>query len=81
MNKRYELLVQMMENFVANKNRSRAFVSRMGGEFIACGLNSQERFRDLLLALAMFGSGERNEDEEILAGQCKYALRILTGSG
>jgi hypothetical protein len=78
MNKRYELLVQMMESFVANKNRSRAFVSRMGGEFIACGLNGQERFRDLLLALAMFGSGERTEDEEILAGQCKYALEVLT---
>jgi hypothetical protein len=71
----------MMENFVENKNRSRSFVSRMGGEFIACGLNNEEKFRDLLLALAMFGAGERSEDEEILAGQCKYALRILAGNG
>jgi hypothetical protein len=78
MNKRYEQLVEMMEKFVENKFRSRSFVSRMGGEFISCGLNKDERFRDLLLALAMFGSGERAEDEDILSGQCEYALRILT---
>ena len=77
MNERREQLVQMMEDFVANKNRSRAFVSRMGGEFISCGLNNDERFRDLLLALAMFGSGEREEDEGILDSECQRALKML----
>jgi hypothetical protein len=81
MNKRYQQLVEMMEKFVENKFRSRSFVSRMGGEFISCGLNNDERFRDLLLALAMFGSGERAEDEDILAGQCEYALKVLTENG
>jgi hypothetical protein len=80
MNERREQLVQMMEDFVANRNRSRAFVSRMGGEFIFCGLNNDERFRDLLLALAMFGGGEREEDEKILDSECQQALKMLAES-
>ena len=40
-------------------------------------LDEDERFQDLQLALAMFGAGEREADEKMLAGECKYALRLL----
>ena len=40
-------------------------------------LDGNERFRDLQLALAMFGASDREYDEEALASECKYALRLL----
>jgi hypothetical protein len=74
---KYQKLIGMMDAFVCGQSRSRDFVGQMEAEFAISGLDDDERFRDLQLALAMFGVGEREDDEKMLAGQCKYALRIL----
>jgi hypothetical protein len=49
----------------------------MEAEFVAWGLDDDEQFRGLKLALAMFGAGDREADEKVLAGECRYALRLL----
>jgi len=49
----------------------------MESEFAASPLDADERFKDLQLALAMFGAADREADEKMLAGECKYALRLL----
>lgn len=73
----YQKLIEMMDAFIAGRSRSREFVGQMEGEFAASPLDEDDRFRDLQLALAMFGAGEREADEKMLAGECKYALRLL----
>ena len=70
-------LIQMVEAFIAGASRSRDFVSQMEGEFAASGLDDDERFSDLQHALAMFGAGSREDDEKMLADECRYALRLL----
>ena len=67
----------MMEAFVVGQSRSRDFVRQLEGEFATSDLDDDERFSDLQLALAMFGAGGREADEKMLAGECKYALRVL----
>lgn len=67
----------MMDAFVSGKSRSRDFVEQMEGEFATSDLDDDERFSDLKLALAMFGAADREHDEKTLAGECKYALRLL----
>jgi hypothetical protein len=74
---KYQKLISMMEAFVSGQSRSRGFAGQMEGEFAASGLDEDERFSDLQLALAMYGAAEREADEKMLAGECKYALRIL----
>jgi hypothetical protein len=74
---KYQKLVEMMDAFVSGRSRSRDFVGQIEGEFATSPLDEDERFRDLQLALAMFGAGEREADEKMLAGECKYALRVL----
>jgi len=74
---KYQKLVEMMEAFVAGQSRSRDFVTQMEGEFATSDLDDDERFSDLQLALAMFGAADREADEKKLAGECKYALRVL----
>jgi hypothetical protein len=73
----YQPLIRMMNAFVEGEDRSRDFVGRMEGEFVACGLEADDEFKDLLLALAMFGAGDREPDEKVLADECRYALRLL----
>ena len=46
-------------------------------EFATSDLDDDERFSDLQLALAMFGASDREYNEKMLVGECKYALRIL----
>jgi len=75
---KYQELVAMMTAFVDGRSRSRDFVAQMEGEFIKTGLADDERFSDLELALAMFGASHREHDENTLAGECRYALRVLT---
>jgi len=74
---KYQKLIEMMDAFVNGRSRSREFVGQIEGEFAASPLDEEERFRDLQLALAMFGVGEREADEKMLAGECKHALRLL----
>ncbi len=74
---RYQHLIRMMDAFVAGEGTSRDFVGEMEGEFVACGLDDDDQFSDLQLALAMFGAGDREPDEKMLAGECRYALRVL----
>lgn len=74
---KYQKLIWMMEAFVSGQSRSRDFVTQMEGEFATSDLDDDERFSDLQLALAMFGAAGREPDEKMLAGECKYALRLL----
>ena len=74
---KYQKLIGLMDAFVSGQSRSRDFVGQMEGEFVTSDLDDDERFRDLQLALAMFGAGEHEDDEKMLAGECKYALRVL----
>lgn len=74
---KYQKLVEMMDAFVSGRSRSRDFVGQIEGEFAASPLDEDERFQDLQLALAMFGAGEREADEKMLAGECTYALKLL----
>ena len=74
---KHQKLIEMMDAFISGRSRSCEFVNRMESEFAASPLDEDERFRDLQLALAMFGAGEREADEKMLAGECKYALRLL----
>lgn len=74
---RYQQLIRMMDVFIAGESRSREFVRNMEGEFAACGLDADERLRDLQLALAMFGAAGSEYDEKMLAAECRYALSLL----
>jgi hypothetical protein len=74
---KYQRLIEMMDAFVIGRSRSREFVEQIEGEFAASPLDEDDRFRDLQLASAMFGAGDRESDEKALAGECKYALRLL----
>jgi hypothetical protein len=67
----------MMEAFVSGQSRSRDFIKQMESEFAISDLDDDERFSDLQLALAVFGAADREADEKMLAGECKYALRVL----
>ena len=80
-NNRYQKLVRMLEAFVAGEDRSFQFVREMDGEFWASGLNEDDRFSDLLMALDMFGVPAKDFgcDEKALASECQYALRLLKG--
>jgi hypothetical protein len=70
-------LVRMMDAFVAGKDRSRDLVGMMEAEFVAWGLEDNEQFRDLKFAIRMFGVGDREANEKRLAGECRYAVRLL----
>jgi hypothetical protein len=76
---KYQKLITMMTAFMAgdSRSRSRDFVAQMEAEFIATGLDADERFSDLELALAMFGASDREADEKMLVGECRYVLRVL----
>jgi len=74
---KYQKLIGMMDAFVSGQCRSRDFVREMEGEFATSDLDDDERFSDLQLALAMFGAADLEADEKMLAGECKYALRVL----
>jgi hypothetical protein len=76
---KYQKLLGMLESFVAGQNRSIQFVKKMDAEFWASGLNEDDRFSDLLMALDMFGVPAKDfgSDEKTLASECRYALRLL----
>ena len=73
----YQQLVRMMDAFIAGEGRSRDFVKKMEDKFATCGLDDDDQFSDLQLALAMFGAGDREADEKMLVGECRHALRLL----
>ena len=75
---KHQKLIEMMDAFISGRSRSREFVSQMESEFAASPLDEDERFSDLQLALAMFGAAGREADEKMLAGECRYALRLLS---
>jgi len=76
---KYQKFITMLESFFSDQNTSLQFVREMDGEFWACGLNEDDRFSDLLMALDMFGVPREDfgSDEKTLASQCRYALRLL----
>ena len=72
-------LIRMMDAFVAGEDRSLDLVGMMEAEFVAWGLEDDEQFRGLMLGIRMFGAGDPEADEKVLAGECRYALRLLRG--
>jgi hypothetical protein len=74
---KHQKLIGIMEAFVSGQSRSRDFARLMEGEFTTSDLDDDERFSDLQLALAMFGASDRENDEKMLTGECKHALRLL----
>ena len=70
-------MIRMMDAFVAGEDRSFHLVGMMEAEFVAWGLEDDEQFRGLMLGIRMFGAGDREADEKVLAGECRYALRLL----
>jgi hypothetical protein len=54
----------MMDAFVSGQSRSGEVVEQMEAEFAATDLDGDERFKDLQLAFAMFGAGDRAQDEQ-----------------
>ena len=74
---KYQKLIGMMEAFVSGQSRSRDFVSQLEGEFATSDLDDDERSEDLKWALAMFGASDIESDNKMLAGECRYALRLL----
>jgi hypothetical protein len=74
---KYQKVIEMMDAFVSGRSRSWDFVGQIENEFAASPLDEDERFSDLQLALAMFGAGDREADEKMLAGECNCALRVL----
>ncbi len=69
----------MVEEFVSGESTSPEFVREMDSEFWSCGLNEDDRFSDLLMALDMFGVPREafGTDTKTLVSQCRYALRLL----
>ena len=78
---KYQKFIQMMEVFVSGKDTSHQFVSAMETEFWACGLNEDERFDDMTMALDMFAVPTKDFgcdcDPKHLTSECRYALRVL----
>jgi hypothetical protein len=72
---KYQRLVRMLGSYVAGENRSIQFVRDMNVELWATGLNDDDRFSDLVVALDLFEDFGR--DEMALASECQYALRLL----
>ena len=70
-------LIEAMEAFVSGASRSRDAVRRMEGLFATSPLDDDSRFSDFRDALALFGAGKREHDEQMLASECRYALRLL----
>jgi|GEM_PF-5386279 len=69
----------MMEAFVSGESTSHEFIRQMNAEFWAAGLNEDDRFSDLLMALDLFGVPREDfgVDAKMLTSECQYALRIL----
>jgi hypothetical protein len=75
---RHQRLIAMMETYVSGQNRSGHYVRQIEGEF-AQHLSDDERFGDLEYALAMFGADGYDDIEELLARECVWALKTLSG--
>lgn len=76
---KYQNFIRMLEEFLEGKNTSLKFVKEMETEFWACGLNEDDHFSDLMMALDMFGVPAKDfgYDEKILVSECRGALRLL----
>ena len=76
---KYQKLIRMLEAFVSGESTSHEFVRELDGEFWTCGLNEDEQFYDLLIALVMYRVSTKDfgYDEKMLASECRCALRLL----
>ncbi len=73
----YRELAEVMEAFVSGSGRTLSDVRRMEGLFATSPLDNNDRYSDLQSAMALFGAGDREHDERMLASECRYALRLL----
>lgn len=72
-------LQQLMEIYVSGRDRSAPHVREIEGEFVAEGLDDDDRFSDLQYALAMFGADGRDDIEQLLVRECGWAMKTLRG--
>jgi hypothetical protein len=74
---RYQRFLDLMEAFVAGRDRSQRHVREMEGEF-AQQFDEDERFEDLQYALAMFGADDYDMEDHLVK-ECAWAIRTLHG--
>ena len=71
----YQQFVQLLEAFVAGRDRSRQHVAAMESEF-ARHFDDDPRFVDLQHELAMYGADDHPGDAALVS-QCEWALKLL----
>ena len=71
----YQPFVELLEAFVAGRNRSRQHVSAIEREF-AQHFDDDPRFLDLKIELAMFGADDHPGDAALIK-ECEWALKLL----
>jgi hypothetical protein len=72
----YLQFIQLLEAFVAGRNRSREHVVAIETEF-GHRFDDDPRFADLQYELAMFGADGRTSDAAALVKECESALKLL----
>ena len=75
----YQQFVQLLEAFVAGRNRSREQVAAIETEF-AQHFDDNPRFADLQYELAMFGADDYPGDAALVK-ECEWALTLLEVGG
>jgi hypothetical protein len=75
--KPYQQFVQLLEAFVAGRNRSREQVAAIESEF-AEHFDDDSRFIDLEYELAMYGADDQPGDAALVK-ECEWALKLLQG--
>jgi hypothetical protein len=71
----HQQFVQLLEAFVAGRNRSREQVVAIEAEF-AQRFDDDPRFANLQYELAMFGADD-NPGDAALVKECEWALKVL----
>jgi len=77
LDRRYQRLADLMEVFISGRDRSQHQVRDMEGEF-ANQFDEDGRFEDLQYALAMFGAGGYDMEDQLVK-ECGWALKTLRG--
>jgi hypothetical protein len=76
---RYQQFVELLDAFVARRDRSREHVAAMESEF-ARHFDDDPRFTDLQYELAMFGADDYPGDAALVK-ECEWALTLLEVGG
>jgi len=72
-------LIEMLETFIAGRNRSRQLVWQIEEELVACGLHQDDDIPGFLVTLDLFGvaKDQYGTDENEVASACREVLDVL----